>query len=72
MSFQKFLKGKIALIALILFIVISTQILLLTSKMEFWIRLYIGMIPIIGIGIALSIEYYQNKNKGELIWKKKV
>ncbi len=62
MSFQKFLKGKIALIALILFVVISTQILLLTSKMEFWIRLYIGMIPIIGIGIALSIEYYHKKH----------
>jgi len=62
MSFQKFLKGKIALIALILFVVISTQILLLTSKMGLWIKIYIGVTPIVCIGIALWIEYCHKKH----------
>lgn len=62
MSFRKFLKEKVVLIALILFAVISSQILLLTSKMEIWIRIYIGIAPIICIGIALWIEYYHKKH----------
>lgn len=61
MSFRKFLKEKVVLIALILFAVISSQILLLTSKMELWIRIYIGITPMICIGIALWIEYYHKK-----------
>lgn len=62
MSFRKFLKEKVVLIALILFAVISSQVLLLTSKMELWIRIYIGIAPIICIGMALWIEYYHKKH----------
>jgi signal transduction histidine kinase len=62
MSFQKFLKEKIGLIALSIFAIISTQILLLTSKMALWIRVYIGVIPIVCVGIALWIEYCHKKH----------
>ena len=62
MSFQKFLKEKIGLIALSIFAIISTQILLLTSKMALWIRGYIGVIPIVCVGIALWIEYCHKKH----------
>ena len=62
MSFQKFLKEKIGLIALSIFAIISTQILLLTSKIGLWIKIYIGVIPIVCVGIALWIEYYHKKH----------
>ena len=62
MSFQKFLKEKIGLIALSIFAIISTQILLLTSKIGLWIKIYIGVIPIVCVGIALWIEYCHKKH----------
>lgn len=62
MSFRKFLKEKIGLIALSIFAIISTQILLLTSKMGLWIKIYIGVIPIVCVGIALWIEYCHKKH----------
>lgn len=62
MSFPKFLKEKIGLIALSIFAIISTQILLLTSKMGLWIKIYIGVIPIVCVGIALWIEYCHKKH----------
>ncbi len=62
MNFRKFLKEKIGLISLSIFAIISTQILLLTSKMALWIRVYIGVIPIVCVGIALWIEYCHKKH----------
>ena len=62
MSFGKFLKEKMGLIALSVFAIVSSQILLLTSKIELWIRMYIGIVPILCVGIGLMIEYYHKKH----------
>jgi len=62
MSFRKFLKEKMGLIALGIFAIVSSQILLLTSKMELWVRIYIGVVFIFCIGIGLMIEYYHKKH----------
>lgn len=61
MNFRSFLKEKIVLILLIIFSVISIEILLLTSKIELWMKIYIGIIPIVCVGIASVLEYYRKK-----------
>ena len=53
MSFKSFLKDRIAYIILILFASITSQILLLPSQIEIYVRIYVGITP-----IALFFVYF--------------
>ena len=62
MSFTAFFKDKILYFVLLLFVIITSEILLLSADIILYIRIYIGLLPIILFFIALFVEYY-NKNK---------
>ena len=62
MSFTAFFKDKILYFALLLFVIITSEILLLSADIILYIRIPIGLLPIILFFIALFVEYY-NKNK---------
>ena len=47
MSFKSFLKDRITYIILILFASITSQILLLPSEIAIFVRIYVGLAPII-------------------------
>ena len=59
MKFREFIKEKILLILLVLFIITSSEILLLPyPQIEIFVRLYIAICPI----IIITIEYRKKKN----------
>ena len=62
MSFKSFLKDRITYIILILFASITSQILLLPSEIAIFVRIYVGLAPIILFLIYSFIEYYKKKN----------
>ena len=63
MKFGEFIKEKILLIFLVLFIIASSEILLLPyPQIEIFVRLYIAICPILIIGIDIAIEYRKKKN----------
>ena len=63
MKFGEFIKEKILLIFLVLFIIASSEILLLPyPQIEIFVRFYIAICPIIIIGIDITIEYRKKKN----------
>ena len=55
MSFKSFLKDRITYIILILFASITSQILLLPSEIAIFVRIYVGLAPIILFLIYLPI-----------------
>lgn len=61
MKFKEFIKDKILMILLLIFSMISVEIILLAYKINFTIRLYVFFAPIIAIIISLLIEYYSKK-----------
>lgn len=62
MSFKEFISNKKVLIFLIIFFIFTSEILLLPYKMSRFIKLYIGIVPIILALIAILIEYREKKN----------
>ena len=62
MNGTNFLKDKIILISLSLFGVVSIEILLLAYQMEWGMRLYIGLMPLLLLMVALFIEYQRKAN----------
>lgn len=63
MRFKDFIKEKILLIFLILFVIVSSEILLLPyTQIGIFTRLYIAICPILIIGIDIAIEYRKKKN----------
>ena len=63
MKFREFIKEKILLILLVLFIITSSEILLLPyPQIEIFVRLYIAICPIIIISIDIIIEYRKKNN----------
>lgn len=63
MIFKDFIKEKILLISLVLFTIISSEILLLPyAQTSMFARLYIAICPIICIGASISVEYRKKKN----------
>ena len=63
MKFKEFIKEKILLILLVLFIITSSEILLLPyPQIEIFVRLYIAICPIIIISIDIIIEYRKKNN----------
>ena len=63
MKFGEFIKEKILLIFLVLFIIASSEILLLPyPQIEIFVRLYIAICPVIIIGIDIVLEYRKKSN----------
>ena len=63
MRFKDFIKEKILLIFLVLFVIVSSEILLLPyTQIGIFTRIYIAICPIIIIGIDITIEYRKKKN----------
>ena len=63
MKFEEFIKEKILLIFLVLFIIASSEILLLPyPQIEIFVRLYIAICPVIIIGIDIVVEYRKKSN----------
>lgn len=63
MRFKDFIKEKILLIFLVLFVIVSSEILLLPyTQIGVFTRLYIAICPILIIGIDIAIEYRKKKN----------
>lgn len=63
MKFRDFIKEKMLLIFLVLFIIVSSEILLLPyPQIGIFARLYIAICPIIIIGIDIIIEYRKKSN----------
>ena len=63
MKFGEFIKEKILLIFLVLFVIVSSEILLLPyTQIGIFTRIYIAICPIIIIGIDITIEYRKKKN----------
>lgn len=63
MKFGEFIKEKILLIFLLLFLIVSSEILLLPyTQIGVFTRLYIAICPILIIGIDIAIEYRKKKN----------
>ena len=61
MSFKSFLKDRITYIILILFASITSQILLLPSEIAIFVRIYVGLAPIIlfliyALGFSLTVN----------------
>ena len=63
MKFGEFIKEKILLIFLVLFIIASSEILLLPyPQIVIFVRLYIAICPVIIIGIDIVVEYRKKSN----------
>ena len=63
MKFRDFIKEKMLLISLVLFIIVSSEILLLPyPQIGVFARFYIAICPIIIIGIDIIIEYRKKSN----------
>lgn len=63
MRFKDFIKEKILLIILILFLIISSEIFLLPyTQIGTFVRLYIAVCPILISAISIFIEYRKKKN----------
>ena len=63
MKFGEFIKEKILLIFLVLFIIASSEILLLPyPQIVIFVRLYIAICPLIIIGIDIVLEYRKKSN----------
>ena len=63
MKFGEFIKEKILLIFLVLFVIVSSEILLLPyPQIEIFVRLYIAICPVIIIGIDIVVEYRKKSN----------
>ena len=58
MRFLDYLKDKIIYILLIIFAIISIQILLLPFRITNYIKIYIAVVPVVVFAIPFFIEYY--------------
>lgn len=62
MKFKDFIQEKILLIILVLFAIMSSEILLLPyAKIGIFTKIYIAIIPVIAISIDIAIEYRKKK-----------
>lgn len=62
MSFKEYMKDKIGYILVLLFIVVTTEILLIPFNIHKFVKIYIIIIPFMMFSICFFIEYYK-KNK---------
>lgn len=62
MNFKEYIKDKIIYILVLLFVVVTSEILLNPFNIHKFVKLYIEVVPIIMFSICFFIEYYK-KNK---------
>lgn len=62
MSFRDFIKDKKLEIILILFSMISIEIILLAYQIQLLVRVYVGVSIILSLLISTLIEYYNKKS----------
>ena len=62
MSFREYIKDKIIYILVLLFVVVTSEILLIPFNIHKFVKVYIKVIPVIMFSICFFIEYYK-KNK---------
>lgn len=61
MKFKNYLKDKLTYIFLIIFTVVTSEILLLPFEIAIYVRIYVGIVPIIMFLIYFGAEYYKRK-----------
>ena len=62
MKFSSFLKEKFLLICLLLFAIVTTQIFLMIYNVNYLIKIYIAIAPILAITIGFIVEYKYKDN----------
>ena len=62
MSFKDYIKDKISYVLMLLFVVVTSEILMIPFNIHIFVRIYIGIVPFIGFLICFFIEYYQKRN----------
>lgn len=62
MNFKEYIKDKVIYIILLIFTVITCEILLIPFKINIFVKVYIGICPIIMFFICFFIEYYKKRN----------
>ena len=67
MRFKDYLKDKMIYISLILFAVITIEILLIPYDIQIFIKIYVAVAIIVGFLIGFLVEYYSKKNYYETI-----
>ena len=67
MNFREYLKDKIIYIVLILFSVLSSQILLIPFRIYPFVRIYIAIAPIFMFSISFFMEYSKKKNYYDIL-----
>ena len=67
MRFKDYLKDKMIYISLLLFAVITIEILLIPYDIQIFIKIYVAVAIIVGFLIGFLVEYYSKKNYYETI-----
>lgn len=62
MSFREYIKDKIIYILVLLFVVVTSEILLISFNIHKFVKVYIKVVPVIMFSICFFIGYYK-KNK---------
>lgn len=62
MSFKKYIKDKITYIIMLFFGIITSQILLIPFEIHNFVKIYVGMAPLVMFLICFFIEYTRKKN----------
>lgn len=57
MSFKDYIKDKSIYILMLLFVVVTSEILMIPFNIYVWVKIYIGFIPIILFSVCFFIEY---------------
>lgn len=71
MSFKEYVKDKSIYILVLLFVVVTSEILLIPFNIHKFVKIYIKVVPVIMFSICFFIEYYR-KNKYYNNLKKKL
>ena len=62
MRFKEYLKDKIIYISLLVFAVITIEVLLIPYDMQIFIKIYVAVAIIVAFLIGFLVEYYSKKN----------
>lgn len=62
MRFKSYIKDKLLLLFLIFFSIVSIEVILLAYNIEFNVRVYVLLAPLIATVIGLLIDFYSRKN----------
>ena len=62
MRFKSYIKDKLLLLFLIFFSIVSIEVILLAYNIEFNVRVYVLLAPLIATIIGLLIDFYNRKS----------